>query len=153
MQRQTSTHGLSDVSMPPRFSAAAADRKPATSQTVQDQVCRLSTSRPAHCRPQSPSGRESYLQNGHSTFELPSCSATDVVGVLQTGSDLCAAMSSLGINKTEQSNMEPLKGLPLHQGRHTRFNDSDAATPQDSPRRLRLRGVPAAAGLHLHFDE
>jgi len=45
---------------------------------------------------------------------------------------------------------EPLKGLPVRQGKHIRFDDDNQATVV-SPK-LQLRGVPQAKGQHIRFD-
>ena len=45
---------------------------------------------------------------------------------------------------------EPLKGLPVHQGKHIRFDD-EGQEVLVSPR-LQLRGVPVAKGQHIRFD-
>lgn len=75
--------------------------------------------------------------------------------MLQASSELCAAMGSLEISARPVSEPEPLKGMPLKQGRHTRFEFEDNETGRaiDSPQRPMLRGIAAAKGSHLRFDE
>jgi hypothetical protein len=46
---------------------------------------------------------------------------------------------------------EPLRGLPVATGTHTRFTEDGEQVV--SPPRTLLRGVPAASGSHLHFDK
>ena len=69
-------------------------------------------------------------------------------GCAQVSSALCGEMGALALARAGR---EPLRGLPLAAGRHTRFADDGAA--QDSPGRLLLRGVPAPSGSHVRFDE
>jgi hypothetical protein len=64
----------------------------------------------------------------------------------QATSELCSALGTLALGARE-----PLRGLPLARGRHTRFADDGA--PDVSPGRLLLRGVPAPAGSHLRFQD
>lgn len=45
---------------------------------------------------------------------------------------------------------EPLKGVPLREGKHIRFNDADE--PVEVEHRVQLRGVPQATGQHIRFD-
>ncbi len=58
---------------------------------------------------------------------------------MQASSHLCTALGALALGRPAR---EPLRGLPVSQGRHTRFGDDDGA-PQDSPASLVLRGLPA----------
>ena len=51
-----------------------------------------------------------------------------------------------------QAMKEPLRGLPLPAGRHTRFDDDGEGAESPSAERLLLRGVPAPSGSHLRFD-
>ena len=66
----------------------------------------------------------------------------------QVSSALCGEMGAMALGRAGR---EPLRGLPLTTGRHTRFADDGAC--QDSPGRLLLRGVPAPSGSHVRFDE
>ena len=45
---------------------------------------------------------------------------------------------------------EPLKGLPVREGKHIRFDDDDV--PLEVESRIQLRGVPQAQGHHIRFD-
>lgn len=45
---------------------------------------------------------------------------------------------------------EPLKGLPVRQSKHIRFNDDDEAVTVEH--KEQLRGVPLAKGQHIRFD-
>ncbi len=45
---------------------------------------------------------------------------------------------------------EPLKGLPVRQSTHIRFNDDDEAVEVEH--KEQLRGVPLAKGQHIRFD-
>ena len=62
-------------------------------------------------------------------------------------------MGTLEITGKRATEPQPLRGLPLRQGRHTRFTDSESADPIDSPKRPMLRGLPPATGSHLRFDD
>ncbi len=66
----------------------------------------------------------------------------------QVSSQLCGALGAMAL---ERSAHEPLRGLPISIGRHTRFADDGA--PNASPGRLVLRGLPAPAGSHVRFDD
>ncbi len=46
---------------------------------------------------------------------------------------------------------DPLRGLPVATGKHTRFTEEGETL--ESPDRTLLRGMPAARGSHLRFDE
>jgi len=48
---------------------------------------------------------------------------------------------------------EPLRGLPVAAGRHTRFTEEGEAVDSPGTGRTLLRGCPAPAGAHLRFED
>lgn len=68
-------------------------------------------------------------------------------GCVQVSSALCGEMGALALGRAGR---EPLRGLPLATGRHTRFAEDGAS--KESPGRLLLRGVPAPLGSHVRFE-
>ncbi|CAK0780581.1 hypothetical protein CVIRNUC_005101 [Coccomyxa viridis] len=80
----------------------------------------------------------------------PGISPADAAGLQDDASSaLCEAMGELGIKPEVR---KPLRGLPLSDGRHTRFSDSGTATESPTGERVLLRGVPAPSGGHLRFQ-
>ncbi|KAL0034601.1 hypothetical protein WJX79_010045 [Trebouxia sp. C0005] len=67
------------------------------------------------------------------------------------GDDLCNALGSLDIQSASKSK-EPLRGLPVPQGMHIRFDDDGQAMPSPGAGQIRLRGVPAPRSSHIRFD-
>ncbi|KAL0053504.1 hypothetical protein WJX82_006649 [Trebouxia sp. C0006] len=65
--------------------------------------------------------------------------------------DLCNALDSLDIQSASKSK-EPLRGLPVPQGMHIRFDDDGQAVPSPGVGQTRLRGVPAPRSSHIRFD-
>ena len=45
---------------------------------------------------------------------------------------------------------EPLKGVPVPQGKHIRFDEE--GNVEEAENRTLLRGVPKARGTHIRFD-
>lgn len=66
---------------------------------------------------------------------------------------LTSAMGGLKIARPGPPKVAPLKGLPVPQGKHIRFDKK--GKPVESPRAARplLRGVAPAHGSKLYFDE
>ncbi|GLI65474.1 hypothetical protein VaNZ11_009012 [Volvox africanus] len=62
--------------------------------------------------------------------------------------DLVAAMIGLAVAPTPKAPI-PLRGLPVPQGRHIRFDAK--GKPLESPERTVLRGLPVATGKHTRF--
>jgi hypothetical protein len=48
---------------------------------------------------------------------------------------------------------DPLRGIPVAAGRHTRFTEEGEAVESPSANRTLLRGFPAPAGSHLRFED
>lgn len=72
---------------------------------------------------------------------------------LQAAEDgLVAAMEAQLTIAKPGSRLDPLRGLPLPQGRHMRFTDTGKAVESPGSRRTILRGVAPAAGSHKRFD-
>ncbi|KAL0024660.1 hypothetical protein WJX77_006795 [Trebouxia sp. C0004] len=65
--------------------------------------------------------------------------------------DLCNALGFLDIQSASKSK-EPLRGLPVPQGMHIRFDDDGQAMPSPGAGQTRLRGVPAPRSSHIRFD-
>ena len=45
---------------------------------------------------------------------------------------------------------EPLKGIPVRESKHIRFDDNEK--PVTVEHKVQLRGVPLAKGHHIRFD-
>ncbi|KAL3137920.1 hypothetical protein ABBQ38_005167 [Trebouxia sp. C0009 RCD-2024] len=65
--------------------------------------------------------------------------------------ELCDALGSLEIQSAGKSK-EPLRGLPVPQGMHIRFDNDGHAMVSPSSTQTRLRGVPAPRNSHIRFD-
>lgn len=52
--------------------------------------------------------------------------------------------------KIASQSPEPLKGVPVPEGKHTRFDEE--GNPSNVQDRVVLRGVPKARGTHIRFD-
>ncbi|GIM00653.1 hypothetical protein Vretimale_5605 [Volvox reticuliferus] len=63
--------------------------------------------------------------------------------------DLVAAMIGLAVAPTPKAPI-PLRGLPVPQGRHLRFDAVGRSI--ESPERTVLRGLPVATGKHTRFE-
>ncbi|KAF5831286.1 hypothetical protein DUNSADRAFT_13342 [Dunaliella salina] len=64
---------------------------------------------------------------------------------------LLAAMGGLGI-RPAGSKPEALRGVPLPQGTHIRFDDDGTAMDSPTSGKPALRGLPQATGAHIRFD-
>jgi len=64
---------------------------------------------------------------------------------------LMAAMGGLGI-RPDGSKPEALRGVPLPQGTHIRFDDEGTAMDSPTSGKPSLRGLPQATGAHIRFD-
>ena len=53
---------------------------------------------------------------------------------------------------TYQAGKELLRGLPVPEGSHVRFDEAGESCATPSAHRTLLRGVPAPTGAHLRFD-
>ena len=52
-----------------------------------------------------------------------------------------------------QAGKELLRGLPVPEGSHVRFDEAgESCKPTPSARRTLLRGLPAPTGAHLRVD-
>ncbi|KAJ9509583.1 hypothetical protein QJQ45_011206 [Haematococcus lacustris] len=65
---------------------------------------------------------------------------------------LASAMDTLGVTAVSDK-PQALKGLPLPQGRHIRFNGDGEVCESPSSGKPALHGVPKATGVHIRFDD
>lgn len=64
--------------------------------------------------------------------------------------ELTSALDGMFIDPSKK--VEPLKGLPLPQGRHIRFDEEGDALESPTSGKPQLRGLPMATGTHIRFD-
>lgn len=65
---------------------------------------------------------------------------------------LTGALEGLSINSGSTA-VAPLRGVPVAEGQHLRFDDETGEAQEASPMHMPLRGMPPRAGVHLRFDD